>query len=398
MRKRGLIFLTVIMLAFMTACTDRQAEDAKEGKPVNIMALKEETNSTVLEYTGVVNSRELRKMAFKSPGRIRKIHVEKGQRVKRGDTLAELDTTDLEYALEASKAQMEAARSTYQKALNGATAGELKNAEINVKKAQDVYNNTLDTYKKMEILYDNGAISKQDIDRVKLELEIRESELEQAQEILNQLRDGVRDEDRQALLNQFKQAEADYEYKAGLLEDAFMKADMDGFIADILYREGEMAQAGYPVIVMGSDELIVSVGIAEEDLNKVMHGAKSVIKVDGIETEGVVVNISKIPDAATRTYNAEISFKKESISVGAVVKVDITVGEEKGIWIPITAIISEGADYVYLVRDGTALKREVSVQAVTGSKVRVTGLEEGESLITEGMRKLKAGERVTILE
>lgn len=398
MGKRSIMAVILLAAALSAGCAGQDKAVQDRVKPVRVVEIKEESNPEILHYSGVIGSDELKKLAFKSSGRIDKIYVEKGQRIKPDDVLAELDKKDLEFGLEASRAQMEAARAVYEKALKGADAEELKNAELNVKKAQDAYDFAADNYKKIETLYSSGGISKYELDKVKLELDLRDSELKQAEETLKQVKRGAREEDKKALFNQFEQAKADYEFKKSLLEDASIKSGAEGFVVDVLYEEDEMVSAGYPVIVVRDDSLIVNVGLAERDLNKVALGTTAEVRVGGNEAEGVVTSISQSPDSQSRTYNIQLSLKRNDFSLGSIAKVGLNIGAVRGIWIPITSMLSDGIDYVYIAKDGIAEKREVVIEGTEGAKALVKGLNPGEKLIVEGMKRLNAGDRIEILK
>lgn len=398
MRNKSIVLLMVLLTAFSAGCTNQERTVQDRVKPVRVMELKEESNAEALQYSGVIGSSELKKLAFKSSGKIAAIYVKEGQRIKAGDVLAELDKKDLRFGLEASRAQMEAARSVYEKALKGADDEELRRAELNVKKAQDAYDYTVDNYKKVEALYESGGISESELDKVKLEQDIRESELEQAAEVLKQVRRGSREEDKKALLNQFEQAKADYEFKKSLLEDAAVKSEAEGFVVDILYKEDEMVSAGYPAIIVRDDSLVVNVGLAEKDLGKVSHGTAARVKVNDSEAYGTVTNISQSPDSQSRTYGIEIALERNDFNLGSIVKVYIDTGEEKGVWVPITSMLSDGIDYVYVVKGDIAEKREIGIDSTSGTKARVRGLKPGEMLIVEGMKRLNAGDRIAVLK
>lgn len=398
MGKRSIMAVILLAAALSAGCAGQDKAVQDRVKPVRVVEIKEESNPEILHYSGVIGSGELKKLAFKSSGRIDKIYVEKGQMIKPDDVLAELDKKDLEFGLEASRAQMEAARAVYEKALKGADAEELKNAELNVKKAQDAYDFAADNYKKIETLYSSGGISKNELDKVKLELDLRDSELKQAEETLKQVKRGAREEDKKALFNQFEQAKADYEFKKSLLEDASIKSGAEGFVVDVLYEEDEMVSAGYPVIVVRDDSLIVNVGLAERDLNKVALGTTAEVRVGGNEAEGVVTSISQSPDSQSRTYNIQLSLKRNDFSLGSIAKVGLNIGAVRGIWIPITSMLSDGIDYVYIAKDGIAEKREVVIEGTEGAKALVKGLNPGEKLIVEGMKRLNAGDRIEILK
>ncbi len=123
------------------------------------MKVAEQESPVILNYTGVVGSSELKHLAFKSTGKIADINIQKGQLVRKGEVLVKLEDQDLQYALAAAKAQMGAAQSAYEKAVNGALPEELRIAELDVKKAQDAYEYIMENYKRAEALYKSGAVS-----------------------------------------------------------------------------------------------------------------------------------------------------------------------------------------------------------------------------------------------
>jgi len=398
MKRYFVLVLAVLTAISITACSGKEEALKERIKPVKSLEVKEQENPAILSYSGIVSSSELKKLAFKSAGRIGKVHVKEGQSIKKGQVLVELEDQDLQYALNAAKGQMGAAQSTYEKALNGAAPEELRNAELNVKKAQDAYGYVMNNYKRVEALYNNDAISKSELEKVKLEADVKESELNQAKELLSQVKSGARSEDKKALSEQLEQAKAEYEYKASLVKDAVMTADSDGYIVDILYEKGELVQAGYPVAVVRNEGLVVNVGLSEKDFSKVVLGTEAKISAGEKTAVGTVTNISQVPDAEIRTYNIEITLGDSSLNLGAVTKVDMITGNERGIWIPLTSMLSDGMDYVYLAKDNIAEKREITIESITGSMAKVKGLMPGEQLVVEGMKRLRAGDGISVIK
>ncbi len=396
--KRCIVLIMAAMIVFSaTACNSRDNTAQERIKPVKTTEVKEQESPEIMNYSGIAGPGELKKLAFKSTGRVGRIHAKEGQLIKKGDILMELEKQDMQYALEAAKGQLGAAQSVYEKALNGASQEDLRNAELNVKKAQDAYSHVMSNYEKAEALYNSGAISRNDLDKVKLEGDIRESELKQAEELLNQVKNGVRSEDKKALFSQLEQAKADYDFKSALLKDAVMISDVEGYVVEILYEKGELIPAGYPAVVVRGKEIIVNVGLTEKDLNKVSIGTKAKVDAGERSMEGTVTCISQVPDARTRTYNIEIE-ADDSLNIGTVAKVEIMGGNEKGIWIPLTSMLSDGMDYVYLAKDNIAEKREIVIKELSGSMAKVEGLKSGEQLVVEGMKRLRAGDGISVLK
>jgi multidrug resistance efflux pump len=394
MNRKQLAGMLILLVSMTAGCTKRPAEAPERIKPVKVMELKKESTAVVLQYTGIIEAEEMRRLSFKSSGKLKEVFVKKGDKVEAGQLLAALDTEDLEYSLKASEAQMKAALAQYRKAVNGADPEDIKKLELNVKKAQDSYNYTLASYKRIEALYNGGAVSKDDLDKAKLELDVKEAELQQAKEAYNQAKDGTRAEDRETLLNQAEQARAQYEHNRSLLDDASLKSDAKGSVVDILYKKGEMVSASYPVIVLRSESQVVNVGLSSKDVKKVAPGTEAVILVDGQEAKGRVEEISDVPDSRTMTYNARIYLESMAFSIGDIADVKLIAGSREGIWVPITAILSDGSDYVYIENNGRAEKRKISIVDVSATNAMVEGVRPGERLVVEGMKSLRDGDRV----
>ncbi len=392
-----LVFLNFTILSGCSNKTDTKT-DVKT-YPVKTVELQNQSHSSDLEYEGITGGSEVRKLSFKSPAKISKIYVVKGQQVKKGDKLVDLDKSDLNLAENAAKAQMDAAQAQYDKAVNGAQAEDINKAQIAVKNAQDEYNYCKDLYDKTVNLSQIKAATQQQVNDLKIKLDGSESQLNAAKETLTQLQNGTREEDKQAALAQVNAAKANYDSKVNLVQDASLVADEDGYVVDVLCKEGEMQQAGYPVILVRSDDQVVTAGLSDDDVKKIQVGTKAEVKIDDTNTDGEIMNIVQAPDKQSGTYSAEIKIlnpiDNNKYYIGQSVKVYIDNGEKSGIWIPITSILNDGQDYVFAVEDGRAVRKNVTLGDTNENEVCVEGLEVGENLITEGMKNIKAGYQVS---
>lgn len=393
----GILIIAGIVLATTIKNSNSQQSESKL-KPVHTIVLSEFDLPEYLEYTGIMNADELKKLSFKTAGRIAAIPVEKGQRIKPGMVLARLDTTDLQYSVEGSKAQMDAANSQYTKALNGATPEEINQARLGMEKAKNAYQFSKSNLEKYTQLYKEGIISKQEMEKVQLDLEIKEADYQQASESYKRISEGTRVEDKQSAGAQYQQAKADYQYRKNLLADSVLKSDISGYVVDVLYERGEMVSAGYPVVIIRNDKQLVQVGLAQNDLLKVKPGMEVDVSMNDFQAKGVITNIAQLPDDVSRTYTADIILKDPNVMLplGAVLNVRINVGRSRGLWIPINAILSGQDDYVYVIKDGIAVKRLIQLGEVKNNRVKVTGLKQGEQIVVEGLKRLTEGDRVSV--
>ncbi|OOM13934.1 efflux RND transporter periplasmic adaptor subunit [Clostridium saccharobutylicum] len=393
-----LAFLNLFILSGCSGESDSKA-DVKT-YPVKTIELQDKSYPVSLEYEGLTGGSEVKKLSFKSAAKVAKIYVSKGQHVKKGDNLVDLDKSDLNFAMDAAKAQMDSASAQYNKAVNGAQTEDINKAQIAVKNAQDNYNYCKDLYDKNVTLYQGQAISKQQLDDTKIKLDDSESALNSANETLTQLQNGTREEDKQAALAALNTTKANYDSKVNLVEDASLKAPEDGYVVDVLCKENEMQAAGYPVILFRNENQVVTVGLSDDDVKKVQIGEKAKIKIDDDTVDGEIMNIVQSADTQSGTYSAEIKITNpidnSKFYIGQSVKVYINDGEKNGIWIPISSILNDGQDYVYAVEDSRAVRKNITIGQTNEDQVCVEGLEVGDNLVSEGMKNIKAGYQVSV--
>ncbi|WP_432664649.1 efflux RND transporter periplasmic adaptor subunit [Wukongibacter baidiensis] len=359
MKRFLLVLLMMTMICTLVACS--RAEEVKVEEKVmaiKVMEISERENPVLLDYIGTVNSKDMVKYSFKSTGKLGRIFVEKGDKVKRGDKLAQLDMQDLNFQLSAAKSSLDT-------------------AQLNIKKAKDALTYDKDMLNKMNELFKEGSISQDQYDQVKLKADISSTSYNQAK-------------------TQYDMAKTDYEFKLSLVDDATIYATQDGSIVETLYEVGELVPQGHPSVVVRSDVQIVNVGIAQKDLQEIEIGTEAIVDVEGERAIGKVTNISEAPDEATRTYNAEVTVEDRNFRLGSISKVSFNIGVEKGVWIPISAIMANGEDYVYIAKDDRVFKRIIELGKIYEDAVMTKGINEGELLVISGMKNLNDGSKINI--
>ena len=345
------VFITFLLLpVFLIGCSSQPTDTTpvEITRPVTVSALTEQSQSVRLEYLGVIGSGELKKYSFKVPGKLAQLKVSKGEAIHQGELLASLDQTDHYLAL--------------------------RNSQLNLSQAEQVYLDAQSQYTNYQELLKAGAMAQNDLDKAKLDRDVKESA--------------------------YQKAQVDVEAKQNSLKDTKLYADMEGYVTDILYKEGENLAAGYPVIVVRSQKQVINVGLNQTDVTKIKLGTQVEVKVGSFSGTGEVTRIDQVPDTETRTYNTEIKLTKEipaqAYFIGATADVSLANGTEQGIWIPISAVMNDGEDYVFIVQADRAVKKNISLKNSQGFNVRVEGLNSGDNLVTSGMKELSEGMKVTI--
>ena len=82
--------------------------------------------------------------------------------------------------------------------------------------------------------------------------------------------------------------------------------------------------------------------------------------------------------------------------LGDIAKVTIVWGEDQGIAIPITCVMNEDDDYVFVVEEEKIVKRTIEIGRIVDNYILVTGLEAGELLVVEGLEYVSEGDKVEL--
>lgn len=359
-KKLGIIGLICFTGLMSVGCSGAEETVMEQSRSVEVIETKITENEVRLPYIGTVNSKEIVKYSFKSPGKIAAVHVKKGQSVVVGDPLVELDRQELKFQLDASRATLETAK-------------------LNVLKAEDAMNYDKEYSLKIKDLYEADAVSKDTYDKLSLKAQVSDSSYKQA-------------------IEQSNAAQVDYDYKSYLINHTVLKAESDGMIVEVISKENEQVGAYYPVVAVRSDVQVVNVGIAQRDLEIVKEGMKAVVDVNGNIAEGYISLISEAPDASTRTYNAEIILNDSTFRLGSIAKVEFKAGKKAGMWVPVKSVLSDGEDFVYIIEDGRSFKKTVEPKSIHNGVMEVVGLDEGDLVVTSGMKNLSDGFKVIIKE
>lgn len=264
----------------------------------------------------------------KIPGNIDQILVEAGQAVKKGDTLIIISSETIKAKKQQAEAAAAAAEAQYNKALNGARSQE-------VAQAKAAYDLAEKTYQRIKKLYEQEAISENTYDQAFAQYTAAKETYEMAEQ-------GAREEDKaaaEALLNQAKAAEEEVQT---YLDDAVIKAPMDGTITSLNVNEGELVSSGMPLATLTCNKKpYIEINVKETDLGLVHIGDEVDITIAAYPDDvfkGRIVNVNQKPDFATkRATNNNGDF--DVLSFG--VKVEM-IHTEKDIYPGMTVMVDLG--------------------------------------------------------
>jgi len=127
---------------------------------------------------------------------------------------------------------------------------------------------------------------------------------------------------------------------------------------------------------------------------------EAIIPGDDKRASGQVTMIENSVDPATgmAMVRATMPNKDELLWPGTLVTTDMTLRNEEGVVVPAQAVqVSQTGTFVFVIKDGVAQVQVVKVERQIGTEsVIASGLNGGETVVTEGQLLLSSGTRVNV--
>lgn len=343
--------LLLIVTLFIAGCGKK--EEADTAPLVKVQKISTDSNAVNATYAGSVHGRYETNMSFQVNGKILKRNVQTGDRVNAGDVLMIIDSKDIVQQLNQSEAKVDAARS------------ELTLAESNLHRYQQ--------------LYSQNAVSEASLDQYQASYD--------------------------AALASYQQAAALAFQERNALSYTNLTADTDGVISAINAEAGQVVSAGQTVLTLvQTNELEVDINVPENHIKDISVGKQVSVSfwaLDNSIVDGIIREISPIADAASRTYLVKITLPKPPAGLQLGMTSSVICGssdttDANAYIIPLSAIYQTGSTpEVWVVdSDQTVSLKDVQVSSFDNNHVKVSGLNEGDIVVTAGVQKLHKGQKV----
>ncbi len=359
------VCVALFLLLSILSCRPPEKKEALEEESfgaasVKVFEVKKQKISEKLHYTGVIEALKNVNITPDVGGKIAKIHVEEGERVREGQLLAELDTRAIRLQLEQAKAALAVAEANH------------KDAQRNMER--------------MERLKSEKAVSDQQYEKIKLAYEAAEAQLQQARAALN--------------LAQHS------------LDVSLMKAPFSGVVASKNAEVGDVinpmmggfsASSGV-LTLMDFSRVKIEVDVPHRDIVRIKKGQPAQLLVTVFPDkafQGRVAIVNLTADPLTKKFKVEVRINNSDFVLRPNTFGEVTLEvstHEDALVIPQKSILE--SKYVFLVgANNQAQRREVTLGLQNADLVEIlNGLKEGDLVVTEGNYALEDGAKIDIQE
>jgi len=349
-----IIFTAVFLL---TGCGEKiepgnVKASKKERVKATVASAKLIRQPLIYESVGTVSAKTVSTISSKLMGAVKEILVREGDRVKKGDRLANIDDRQVNAMLRQAKAALAEAR----RAETGASAGaELANA----------------TYARYQNLMKDESTSPQEFDEIK-------SRYQQAQAGLAAAKQRV------------KQAEAALFSTVVSSKDAVILAPYDGTIRAKMIDVGDLATPEKPLFTIETTgNYIVDLVLPEQYIQTIALNQEVIVAVSALGNKtftGSVQEIFPAADVKSRSFLVKVKLPADkALRSGMFARVSIPIGKAGLMLIPATAVIHSGQlTGIYIVDDTqTAKFRLIRTGRTFGESIEVlSGLKQGDRFVT----------------
>lgn len=299
-------------------------------------------------FSGTVEYADASIVSFSVPGTISKIYIEEGQKVSKGQLIARVESGSLSDARNIAQAALEEAR---------------------------------DAYNRLKKLHDANALP--DIKWVEIQ-------------------------------SKLKQAENAAAMADRAVNDASIYAPISGYVAQKFANDGQTVVPAEPVAkIVALDRLQVVISVPENEIEAFGDAAEATVTfdlADNLTVKGKLNSKSVVADPLTRAYTVKFDINNAggkilpgmigSVTVSGLTN-EAAVANISGTTLPSQAVLlaSDNRQFVWVVKDGEAMRKFVVADELTPSGVTVrSGLAPGDSVIVAGMQKVSTGTPVAVVE
>jgi RND family efflux transporter MFP subunit len=395
MCKRWCLFLSVglalVFVAVVAGCksTAKSSDnDTAETASATVAGVSRGSIRRTLNLAGQFQPYQVIDVHAKVSGYIRKIYVDIGDRVHRGQVLAVLEVPELSAQLKGTVSEV--ARSK----------DEIVRAQHEVARAESEHTALHNDYKRLKqaAAAQPGLIAQQELDDA------------QSKDLASEEHTDAAKASFAAAQQQSASAGADNERVSDLADYTKVTAPIDGVIIWRYADTGALIQAGtssdtqsLPVVKLSQSTLLrLRLPVPEDAVEFIHQGAEVTLHVDAVHRNlvGKVVRFTRDLSLATRTMETEIDVDNKDLSLtpGEYANTKLELEQHDNVLtIPVQAVIKNGDQASVLVVDSAhhVQSRDVllGLQASTMVEVK-SGLAEGELVITGNQSNYQAGETV----
>ncbi len=334
------------------------------------------------------------KVGARISGRVERLMVAVGQRVRAGQVVAEIEHQDLMARMAQARAERRAAEGRVQR-IEATGPRELSQAQAEVAEVDAQLDQARLEHSRQKSLASKAAVSQQAMERTLRELRVLQARHKAARARLLRLEVALK-EDLAVARAELAAARAREDTARINLGYATVRAPISGVVSSVSTQEGETVSASLNaptfITIVDLDRLQVDDYVDETDVGRIKVGQKAFFTVDAFPGRPFAGKVAAVHPSAQLIdnvvyYTTVIDIEGDysgQLKPEMTASVSIVVDRKKSaLWVPSAAVrLKSGRHLVYLDQDGAVRPVPVKVGwSEPGRTEILQGLKEGQTVV-----------------
>lgn len=363
-----------IGVLMLTACDSEEAQESAPLQPVRAAVLTQDTTASDIRYSANIEANTQVNVTFKVTGYVTKLMqikgddgteraVQAGDRVKKGDILATVDSKDIRDSLTQADSQVAA-------------------AQANLNKGKQDYDRAITLFK-------SGSMTAPDFDSAKQEYENAVAQLENAKAAQKIARNNVNDFD--------------------------LVAPLDGVVLQRNVDVGTLANPQTVAFVIADTNVVKAVfGVPDSTVQSLKIGDSQNLTTQSYPERvftGKISEIAPSADTNSRVFDVKVNIDNGDglLKVGMIASLSLpkeSAGTHQGPLIPLAAVVRSKKDpngyavFVLATEGDKTIVRltDVDLGDVRGNRIAVlSGLDANSRVVVNGASFVRDGQQVAVI-
>lgn len=385
--------LLAVALIFLAACGNsghgggRQGHGGAQGShrgnsrsiPVQAAKVSYGPLNAVHNVAGTVSPVTQSNVAAQVSGVVKKIVHNAGDWVKSGETVVQLDNSQLEIAVKNAQVSLQNAKINLQVGQQN-TSSDRKKLELQLQAAKSSLSAAQKNYDALNSGYKQGNVAASDLDTAQSQLQTAEANYQSAKTALDQNKNAQTQSIAQLKLsvqtaqNQLQQAKLN-------LENASIAAPFAGQISVVHVSPGEFVGQNTPAFLIVSQDRQITFNVPPSDAPVLTLGTNVKFAVGGNTYTATINQSPAAPVNGVVPLTAKLAGSTD-LPFGTVGTVSYPVTVSKGTLVPLAALQNDGSqNYVFTIEQGKAHVQPITILGETGSTAAVSGLQSGSEVV-----------------
>ena len=309
-RRKKWLWAILVLLVIAGGAATYFARQPAQGTRVAGESIQTRDLEAIVSASGKIDPKKTVNISANSMGRVTRLAVNEGDRVKAGQFLLQIDPVNMESAVRRDEA-----------AVAGARTG-LEQSRVSLKSSQAQLEVARQALKRQQDLWQAGLTTRETFERAEAEVDVRESELR------------AREQEIRTREEQLRQQQAGLVSSQHSLAQTHFESPFDGIVTRRNVEEGEnvlvgtMNNAGTVLLTIADMSVIeAEVEVDETDIPLVQLGQPAKVTIDAIQDKTFTGKVTEIGNSPIQTTGAQTGTQRTATNFKVVVTLDQQIAE-----------------------------------------------------------------------